>query len=127
MPRYRLDRRDNGVFFWQDNNDPSQQGTLETTDKQEAERLLDSMNDADFNRWRMLHGEWTVGDLVQLKSGGPAMTVVSVYPNNGVFCKWMRGSKLQESTFPNAALRVPQPDKRLRRTAGKPRRKSPRE
>jgi uncharacterized protein YodC (DUF2158 family) len=115
MPRYRLGRRDNGVFFWQDNNDPSQQGTLETTDKQEAERLLDSMNDEDFNRWRMLHGEWIVGDLVQLKSGGPEITINGIRAHGSVSCVWMRGNKLQKGTFSKAALQVPQPKKPVRR------------
>ena len=74
MPRYQLDRRDNGVFFWQDSSDLSQVGTLGTTDKQEAQRQLDSMNEEDFKQWRMLHCQWKVGDVVQLRSGGPIIT-----------------------------------------------------
>ena len=130
MPRYQLGRRDDGVFFWQDNQDPSQQETLGTTDKKEAVRLLDSMNDADFKRWRMLVGEWAVGDLVQLKSGGPVITVNAIYANGSVSCVWMRGNKLQKATFSKAVLQAPQLKKPVRRTAGKnpskPQRKRPR-
>jgi uncharacterized protein YodC (DUF2158 family) len=117
--KYRLVRHDNGVFFWQDNTDPSQEGTLGTTDKQEAERRLDSMNDADFKRWRMLEGEWIVGDLVQLKSGGPVITINCIYAHGSVSCVWMRGNKLQTGTFSKAALQAPQPKKPVRRTGGK--------
>jgi len=119
MPRYRLDCRDDGVFFWQDNEDPSHQGTLGTNDKQEAERQLDSMNEAALNRWRMLQGEWKAGDVVQLKSGGPVITVNGISERGFVSCVWMRGNKLQKGTFSNAALQVPQPEKPVRRTAGK--------
>lgn len=119
MPRYRLDRRDNGVFFWQDSFDPSQLGTLGTTDKQEAERQLDSMNEADFNQWRMLQGQWKAGDVVQLRSGGPIMTVNYADSDGSVSCVWMRGNKLQKETFSNAALQVPQPKKPVRSTPSK--------
>src|SRR4051812_15071531 len=43
--KYRLYRRDNGKFYWQDNDSP-RQGTLRTSDRQEAERLLNAMNEA---------------------------------------------------------------------------------
>jgi integrase len=43
--KYRLYRRRNGVFYWQE-NDSSKQGTLRTTDKREAERLLNAMNES---------------------------------------------------------------------------------
>src|SRR5436189_1656422 len=45
QPKYRLYRRRNGVFYWQDNNS-EKQGTLRTTDKREAERLLHAMNES---------------------------------------------------------------------------------
>lgn len=45
QPRYRLYRRRNGVFYWQD-NDSAKQGTLRTTDRREAERLLNAMNES---------------------------------------------------------------------------------
>jgi integrase len=43
--KYRLYRRRNGVFYWQE-NDSSKQGTLRTSDRHEAERLLNAMNES---------------------------------------------------------------------------------
>jgi integrase len=43
--KYRLFRRRNGIFYWQE-NDSSKQGTLRTTDRHEAERLLNAMNES---------------------------------------------------------------------------------
>jgi hypothetical protein len=43
--KYRLFRRRNGVFYWQDNQS-SKQGTLRTSDRREAERLLNAMNES---------------------------------------------------------------------------------
>jgi integrase len=43
--KYRLFRRRNGVFYWQE-NDSSKQGTLRTSDRREAERLLNAMNES---------------------------------------------------------------------------------
>src|SRR5437762_1820962 len=43
--KYRLYRRHNGVFYWQE-NESSKQGTLRTTDRREAERLLNAMNES---------------------------------------------------------------------------------
>ena len=38
------------------------------------------------------------GDVIQLKSGGPKMTVYLVMPT-GVSCQWFAGSKLQHGHF----------------------------
>src|SRR6266699_6838437 len=43
--KYRLFRRRNGVFYWQE-NDSSKQGSLRTTERREAERLLNAMNES---------------------------------------------------------------------------------
>ena len=43
--KYRLYRRRNGVFYWQE-NDSRKQGTLRTGDRREAERLLNAMNES---------------------------------------------------------------------------------
>ena len=43
--KYRLYRRHNGVFYWQENDSPKQ-GTLRTADRREAERLLNAMNES---------------------------------------------------------------------------------
>ena len=43
--KYRLYRRHNGVLYWQENGS-KKQGTLRTTDKREAEGLLNAMNES---------------------------------------------------------------------------------
>lgn len=56
---------------------------------------------------------FNVGDVVQLKSGGPAMTVVLVGMNDGVrelVCVWFVANKPERSTFPEAALEATTPD-----------------
>lgn len=46
------------------------------------------------------------GDLVQLKSGGPAMTVVLVKPNDYIETAWMDNHGVaHQETFPKAALK----------------------
>jgi integrase len=43
--KYRMYRRRNSVFYWQE-NDSQKQGTLRTNDKREGERLLNAMNES---------------------------------------------------------------------------------
>jgi integrase len=43
--KYRLYRRRNGNFYWQE-NESKKQGTLRTTDRREAQRLLNAMNES---------------------------------------------------------------------------------
>jgi len=43
--KYRLYRRRNGVFYWQENGS-KKQGTLRTSDRREAERVLNAMNES---------------------------------------------------------------------------------
>jgi len=43
--KYRLYRRRNGNFYWQE-NDSSKQGSLQTSNRREAERLLNAMNES---------------------------------------------------------------------------------
>jgi len=43
--KYRLFRRRNGVFYWQD-NESAKQASLRTTDRRDAERLLNAMNES---------------------------------------------------------------------------------
>ena len=43
--KYRLYRRNNGTFYWQENNG-LKQGSLKTKDRREAETLLNAMNEA---------------------------------------------------------------------------------
>lgn len=54
-----------------------------------------------------------VGDIVQLKSGGPKMTVTD--PNGydeKVHTSWFAGSKHENGRFPSAALQIPTEDKK---------------
>jgi uncharacterized protein YodC (DUF2158 family) len=45
-----------------------------------------------------------VGENVQLKSGGPVMTIDSMDETEAI-CQWFDGNKLQRGTFALAALR----------------------
>lgn len=49
LNRYRLYRRDNGGYYSQDNQDSSKQGSLKTKDREIAEKLLHSKNEAHRN------------------------------------------------------------------------------
>ena len=44
-----------------------------------------------------------VGDVVQLKSGGPLMTVRAI-EENSVFCVWFDGKDTKSGRFPGATL-----------------------
>jgi uncharacterized protein YodC (DUF2158 family) len=44
--------------------------------------------------------DYKVGDIVQLKSGGPKMTINGNKDSNGRFyCSWFAGSKLEAGVF----------------------------
>jgi uncharacterized protein YodC (DUF2158 family) len=48
-------------------------------------------------------GRYKVGDTVQLKSGGPIMTVTNV--RSGIYtCTWFDGTEVKVSGFPEDAL-----------------------
>jgi uncharacterized protein YodC (DUF2158 family) len=50
---------------------------------------------------------FSVGDIVQLKSGGPKMTVNDVARGDGkVVCVWFAGAKREVGTFEPATLQV---------------------
>jgi uncharacterized protein YodC (DUF2158 family) len=52
-----------------------------------------------------------VGDIVQLKSGGPKMTVKSSHGvEDDVHCQWFAGSKLEEGWFPPDSVVTVPPD-----------------
>ncbi len=55
-----------------------------------------------------------VGDVVQLKSGGPAMTVEGERDGQ-TWCKWFDGPTVQEGAFKTDALKPyePPPKKKL--------------
>lgn len=51
--------------------------------------------------------QWKIGDVVQLKSGGPIMAVfaVGVYSSGpGVLCTWFDGKKTAQHVFPPDAV-----------------------
>lgn len=57
--------------------------------------------------------KFKVGDVVQLKSGGPKMTCTNIDQPLGtgrehVECKWFAGGKKQASYFPSEALMFPE-------------------
>jgi len=52
--------------------------------------------------------QFNIGDVVQLKSGGPKMTVTHIRGANSLDCTWFEGVKLHEGTFPPDALRIPE-------------------
>lgn len=51
--------------------------------------------------------KFKIGDLVQLKSGGPVMTVEAVRPIDGsdYRCTWFNGKKLECGNFYHATLK----------------------
>ena len=45
--------------------------------------------------------EFKVGDLVQLRSGGPIMTITSIEDDNKIVCTtWFDGTKKETESFP---------------------------
>lgn len=55
---------------------------------------------------------YQVGDTVQLKSGGPKMTVQDPSTSLGIKCQWFAGSKLEHGFFPESSLMRPEPDEK---------------
>ena len=59
------------------------------------------------------------GDVVQLKSGGPAMTVGGRVAEDSIRCHWFDGATAKTEIFPVAAIRLyegPKTAAGLRRT-----------
>ena len=59
------------------------------------------------------------GDVVQLKSGGPAMTVGGRVAEDSIRCHWFDGATAKTEIFPVAAIRLyegPKPAAGLRRS-----------
>jgi uncharacterized protein YodC (DUF2158 family) len=57
--------------------------------------------------------ELKVGDIVQLKSGGPEMTVTHVgdaIDRNRIHTAWFAGKKNEKSVFPSEALELVEED-----------------
>lgn len=50
---------------------------------------------------------YKIGMTVMLRSGGPVMTVSSVYPHKDKYdCQWFDGNELKEGTFPEDSLKL---------------------
>jgi uncharacterized protein YodC (DUF2158 family) len=50
------------------------------------------------------------GDVVQLKSGGPKMTINKIEDWDGgrrAWCKWFQGTDSKEDVFPVSSLKLP--------------------
>lgn len=50
--------------------------------------------------------QFSVGDVVKLKSGGPDMTIRSVpdLHSKQYLCQWFAGKKLEQGSFPEESL-----------------------
>ena len=46
-----------------------------------------------------------IGDVVQLRSGGPKLTVRSVISDGDIVCQWFETDVVHEGNFPNEALK----------------------
>ena len=44
------------------------------------------------------------GDVVQLKSGGPKMTVAHIDEHESAYCQWFVGGKQEGQSFPVSSL-----------------------
>jgi uncharacterized protein YodC (DUF2158 family) len=56
--------------------------------------------------------KYKVGDLVQLKSDGPVMTVQDLDPGGQhLWAQWFAGKKLERGRFPEASLNFVSPEK----------------
>jgi uncharacterized protein YodC (DUF2158 family) len=47
-----------------------------------------------------------IGDVVQLRSGGPNMTVHGVISDGDIVCQWFEIDVVHEENFPKEALRT---------------------
>ena len=48
--------------------------------------------------------DFEIGDVVQLRSGGPKMTVHSLVSDCDAVCQWFEGNEVHEESFPREAL-----------------------
>ncbi len=53
-----------------------------------------------------MSGTFKVGDVVQLKSGGPKMTVGEISSSTTVWCVWFVGDKKDGGTFAVEVLKL---------------------
>lgn len=66
--------------------------------------------------------QWKIGDVVQLKSGGPQMTVTRVHHDGDVDCQWFYRTDAQSGTFPAGSVQAYQQPPVSARVVSSPRR-----
>lgn len=49
--------------------------------------------------------DFEIGNVVQLRSGGPKMTVHSLVSDGDVVCQWFEGNEVHEENFPKEVLK----------------------
>jgi uncharacterized protein YodC (DUF2158 family) len=49
--------------------------------------------------------DFEIGDVVQLRSGGPKMTVRSLISDGAVVCQWFESNEVHEENFPKESLK----------------------
>lgn len=50
--------------------------------------------------------EFKVGDVVQLKSGGPNMTVYAISAERKIYCTWFHDNTVKDSKFSHEILKL---------------------
>ena len=65
--------------------------------------------------------EWKVGDVVQLKSGGPVMTVDGIGGSGKCICVWVEKGEPRKATYsPEALQEAPSGQDRPRKALSEP-------
>jgi len=49
--------------------------------------------------------DFEIGDVVQLRSGGPKITVHGLVSDGDVVCQWFEGNEVHKESFPKEALK----------------------
>ncbi|HKZ77026.1 MAG TPA: DUF2158 domain-containing protein [Pyrinomonadaceae bacterium] len=49
--------------------------------------------------------DFEIGDVVELRSGGPKMTVHSLVSDGDVVCQWFESNEVHEENFPKEVLK----------------------
>lgn len=49
--------------------------------------------------------DFEIGDVVELRSGGPRMTVHGLVSDGDVVCQWFESSEVHEGNFPKEVLK----------------------
>ena len=62
--------------------------------------------------------DFEIGHVVQLRSGGPKMTVHSLISDEEVHCQWFEGQEIHEENFPKVLVKKVVEDGGSRRDDG---------